>query len=166
MAARYYDDAIIYKIKRWLPDNSNLRILKPEETKRFYMTKADDQNDRAFQLPMIALYRNKDIQILSNIKQNRSFTGLKLIGDDIKTLHMNIIPIKLNYQLDIYTKTYEEGDEYIRNFLFKLINNPVIIITIPYQNSQIQHIANIRVLDTVSDTSDVAEHLFPGQFTR
>ena len=79
---------------------------------------------------------------------------------------MNIIPILPTYQLDIYTKTYEEGDEYVRNFLFKLINNPKLIIEIPYNDLNIKHVANIRVLETVSDTSDISEHLFPGQFTR
>jgi hypothetical protein len=79
---------------------------------------------------------------------------------------LNVIPIKLVYQLDIYTKTYEEGDEYLRNFLFKLINNPVIKIAIPYNGVEIEHIANIRVLDTVSDTSAISERIFSGQFTR
>jgi hypothetical protein len=70
------------------------------------------------------------------------------------------------YQLDIYTKTAEEGDEYVRNFLFKLINNPVLKISIPYNDLNVEHIANIRVLDTVSDTSSISERIFSGQFTR
>ena len=118
----------------------------------------------------------------SNIKQSRSFDGITYLTSPDKTAQINIIPIQVNYQLDIYTKTYEEGDEYVRNFLFKLINNPTIFITIPYSagvNKKVldkngaeidlpllQHIANIRVLSTVSDTSDIAERLFPGQFTR
>lgn len=86
-------------------------------------------------------------------------------GDD-KTLQMNVIPIKVNYQLDIYTKTEDEGDEYLRNFLFKLINNPTMVITIPYSNSYLQHIVNIRVESSVADTSEISQRLFSGQFTR
>jgi hypothetical protein len=78
----------------------------------------------------------------------------------------NVLPIKLSYQLDIYTKTAEEGDEYLRNFLFKLINNPVLKILIPYNNVNLEHIANIRVLNQVSDTSAINERIFSGQFTR
>ena len=66
----------------------------------------------------------------------------------------------------LYRKTVEEADEYLRCFLFKLINNPVITIDIPYNDSQISHIANIRVLETVSDTSGIQERLFSGQFNR
>ena len=65
---------------------------------------------------------------------------------------------------DIYTKKRIEADEYIRQYLFKLINNPQIIIEIPYNNYKIKHTANLRVLNTVSDTSDISTHIFSGQF--
>lgn len=166
MAIRYYDDAIVAKIQKWLPTTSKLRVLKPDESNRFYKLTADDNKDAKFKLPLIALSRSNDLPLISNIKQSKSFDGLKLHSDEAVTVHLNIIPVLPSYQLDIYTKTAEEGDEYIRNFLFKLINNPKIIIEIPYNDLKIKHVANIRILDTVSDTSNISEHLFPGQFTR
>jgi hypothetical protein len=90
-----------------------------------------------------------------------------LIGKDTTnntTIHLNVIPVKTTYQLDIYTKKRIEADEYVRQYLFKLINNPQIIIEIPYNNYLVHHTANLRVLDTVSDTSDIPTHVFPGQF--
>ena len=185
MACRYYDDILVAKLKKWISDNKKLRVLKPDETTRLFKTMADDSNDKPVQLPVIALSRSKDITLRSNIKQLKSFDGLRLYIDgdpEPNTLGMkgsinsknipsttalfNVIPILLTYQLDIYTKTYEEGDEYVRNFLFKLINNPKLIIDIPYNDATLKHTANIRVLDTVSDTTDISEHLFAGQFTR
>ena len=166
MAIRYYDDAIVAKIQKWLPTASKLRVLKPDESNRFYKLTADDNKDAKFKLPLIALSRSNDLPLLSNIKQSKSFDGLKIHSDEAVTVHLNIIPVLPLYQLDIYTKIADEGDEYIRNFLFKLINNPKIIIEIPYNDLKIKHVANIRILDTVSDTSNISEHLFPGQFTR
>lgn len=166
MAARYYDDIIIAKLKRWIPENSKLRVLKPDETKRLFELTAEDNNDQPFQLPIIALSRDNSIEILQTTKNLKSFDGTTIYQDQFKTIQMNVIPIRLQYQLDIYTKTYEEGDEYLRNFLFKLINNPTLIIEIPYNDSHIQHIANIRIQNTVSDTSSISERIFPGQFTR
>ena len=166
MACRYYDDLIVNKLKRWLPSNSPLRVLKPDESKRFFELTAEDNKDEKFKLPLIAVSRNKDIDITLNIKNPKSFDGLKIHQNTETTVQFNVIPIRLQYQMDIYTKTYEEGDEYVREFLFKLINNPVIKIEIPYNDATIEHIANIRVLSPVSDTSDISEHLFPGQFTR
>lgn len=185
MAARYYDDAIIAKLQKWVPESSKLRVLKPDESKRLFEINADDTQDKPFQLPYVALSRSKDINLDLNIKNSKSFDGLilnkkiwdettrtwKIINDKGITAHLNVIPITLSYQLDIYTKTADECDEYVRQFLFKLINNPVIYIEIPYNDSvygdiTLQHIANIRVLETVSDTTDIAEHLYAGQFTR
>ena len=187
MAIRYYDDIIVQKIQRWLPEHSNLRVLKPDETKKFFETVADDNKDKAFKLPLISLSRKDDIELLSTVKSPKSYDGLRLIPAGITadishlkgealiraenqvptgTYLFNVLPIRPEYQLDIYTKTAEEGDEYVRSLLFKLINNPAIIIEIPYHNLSIEHIANIRVLSNVANTSAISERLFSGQFTR
>lgn len=166
MAITYYDEAITQKIKSWLADSSKLRVLSPDESTRLIQLTAEDTNDKPLKLPLISISRNKDIEIESAIKQNKSFDGL-IIGKDTAsatTIHLNVIPIKTTYQLDIYTKKRIEADEYVRQYLFKLINNPQIIIEIPYNNYIVRHTANLRVLNTVSDTSDIPTHVFTGQF--
>lgn len=166
MAIGYYDDAVTEKIKSWLADSSQLRVLAPEEYNRLILLNAEDTNDAPLKLPLIAISRNKDLEIESTIKQNKSFDGFVLKKDttNATTVHLNVIPIKTTYQLDIYTKKRIEGDEYVRQYLFKLINNPQIVIEIPYNNCIIRHTANLRVLNTVSDTSDIPTHIFAGQF--
>lgn len=166
MALEYYDDAIVAKLEKWTPTNLNLRILKPDETRRLIETIADDQKDKNIKLPMIALSRSNDIELLLNVKNPRSFDGLKIEQTEERTAQMNVIPVKLQYQIDIYTKTQQEASEYIRQYLFKLINNPVIKIVIPYNGQEVPQTANIRVLSTISDTSDIPQRLFTGQFTR
>ena len=165
MAIRYYDDVLAAKLKRWNP-TSDLRVLKPNEVKRLFALSAEDSQDTPLTLPCIALSRNNDLEIIANIKTPKSYAGLKLRQTEAETMLLNAIPVRPQYQLDIYTKTAEEGDEYLRQYLFKLINNPVIKIIVPYNGAEIEQIANIRVLNTVSDTSEVAERLFPGQFNR
>lgn len=166
MAIGYYDDAVTQKIKGWLADSSQLRVLAPDESNRLIQLRAEDSNDKPLTLPLIAISRNKDLEIESTIKQNKSFDGLVINRDEstATTVHLNVIPIKTTYQLDIYTKKRIEGDEYVRQYLFKLINNPQIIIEIPYNNYIVKHTANLRVLNTVSDTSDIPNHIFAGQF--
>ena len=166
MAISYYDEAVTQKIKGWLADTSKLRVLSPDESLRLIQLNAEDTNDKPLKLPLISISRNKDLEIESAIKQNKSFDGL-IIGKDnmtSTTIHLNVIPIKTTYQLDIYTKKRIEGDEYVRQYLFKLINNPQIIVEIPYNGYIVRHTANLRVLNTVSDTSDISTHIFPGQF--
>lgn len=166
MAISYYDEAVTQKIKNWLADSSRLRVLSPDESTRLIQLRAEDSKDKPLKLPLISIARNKDIEIESAIKQNKSFDGL-VLGQDKETattIHLNVIPIKTTYQIDIYTKKRIEADEYVRQYLFKLINNPQIIVEIPYNNYLIRHTANLRVLNTVSDTSDISSHIFPGQF--
>ena len=165
MAVRYYDDVMAAKLKRWNPA-SDLRILKPNEVKRLFALYAEDSNDKPLMLPCIALSRNNDLEIEANIKTPKSYAGLKLRQNEAGTTLLNAIPVRPQYQIDIYTKTAEEGDEYLRQYLFKLINNPVIKIVIPYNGFEVEQIANIRMLNTVSDTSEIVERLFPGQFNR
>lgn len=166
MALEYYDEVVTAKISRWLPANNNVRVLKPDETKRLFELLAHDNNDKPLQLPLIAISRNNDIDLLLNVKAPKSYSGLKLAQTREKSLLLNAIPIRLQYQLDIYTKYSSEGDEYLRQFLFKLINNPSIKIIIPYNGINIEQIANIRVLNNVADNSAISERLFSGQFTR
>ena len=166
MSIRFYDDAIVEKLSKWIPDNTKMRILKPNESKRLFELLAVDSGDKKIKLPLIALSRNPQIELLLSTKNLRSFNGLKLAATDAQTLLMNIIPVKVMYQLDIYTKTYDEGDELLRNFVFKLVNNPKFIVSIPYNGADIQHTANLRLLPNLSDTSQIAQRTFVGQFTR
>lgn len=165
MAVRYYDDVLAAKLKKWNP-TASLRVLKPSEVRRFFEVSADDSKDAPLTLPCVMLSRNNDIELGLNLKSPKSYAGLKLKQTTNESMILNAIPIRLTYQLDIYTKTEEEGDEYLRQYLFKLINNPVIKIVVPYNGADFEQIANIRVLGTVSNTSDIAERIFPGQFTR
>lgn len=166
MAIDYYDEAIVHKIKGWLADGTTMRVLSPDESNRLIQLNAEDTGDKPFELPLIAISRNKDIELLSTIKQSKSFDGLVIKTDTKahKTVHFNVIPIKTTYQIDFYTKRRVEADEYVRQYLFKLINNPQIVIDIKYNNYVVQHTANLRVLNTISDTSDISTHIFPGQF--
>lgn len=171
LAINYYDEAITQKIRNWLADSSRLRVLSPDESNRLIQLHAEDTNDSELKLPFIAVSRNKDIEIESAIKQNKSFDGLIINTEDNgatgTSMHLNVIPVKTTYQIDIYTKKRIEADEYVRQYLFKLINNPQIIIEIPYphkENYVVRHTANLRVLNTISDTSDISTHLFAGQF--
>lgn len=168
MAISYYDDAVTAKIKGWLAGNSTLRVLNPDETKRAIELQAEDSGDEPLKLPLLTIARNKELEIANALKQNKSFDGLVIKTDmtNAATVHMNVIPVKTLYQLDIYTKRQLEADEYVRQFLFKLINNPQIIVEIPYNNYVIKHTANLRVLSSVSDTSDIPTRLFTGQFYR
>jgi hypothetical protein len=165
MSIGLIDDALYTKIQSWIKD-PNLVFLKPNETLRLFQTVADQTNDKPITLPLIALSRDNDIEILQTNKKPLSFSG-RILGANSKNIQLlNGIPIEVSYQLDIYTRGFAEGDEYLRNFIFNFVNHPRMTITIPYNKINFKHTANVRVNATVTDTSDIPQRLFSGQFTR
>ena len=168
MAVRYYDDAVANKINSWLPKDKNrkIQVLTPDETKRLFSIEADEKNDKPLTLQLIALSRSNTVSLKQKTMTPMSFDGLMLDSDSKHTLQLNGIPIYLSYQLDIYTRRYDEGDELLREFVFKLINNPQIVIELPYNNQKFKHVATIEMQTDIEDTSDISERLFSGQFTR
>ena len=165
MAISYYDDALLNKIKRWVSD-PDMTITGPDETRRLFAYYADVRDDKQIQLPLIALRRGRDVEILATNKKPLTFDGATIEANEERSGQLNGIPVAIKYQLDIYTRYFAEADEYARNFIFQFINFPKLSISIPYNDANIEHTSNIRLDSTIADNSDIAERLAPGQFTR
>ena len=173
MAIRFYDEALVNKITKW-DKNSNLHILKPDETKRLFEIKADEAWDKPIELPLIALSRSTNMKISNTNKRPMTFSGMRVVnfdkdGKEVKeksAFQLNAIPVELEYQLDIYTHKFIEADEYVRNFVFNFINLPNLEVNIPYNNTNLRHKSSIHLSETVEDNSDIPQRIFSGQFTR
>lgn len=165
MGVRYYDEALVEKIKRWTKD-SDIQILKPEESSRFFEIKLDQTKDKPLKLPLISISRDRNVEILNTQKQPKTFEGFNQSTNKKINIPANIIPINIGYQIDIYTKGMIEADEYLRNFIFNFINYPRLKINIPYQGMNVQHVADIHLDSTIADNSDIKEHLFADAFVR
>lgn len=165
MAIRLYDNALVEKLSSWT-STTNLTILNPNDMSRLIQLKADMSNDKPLKLPVLALTRNGGYSILTPTKRPISFDGFDLHTNKDRSIQLNAIPVSIQYQLDVYTRYFEEADEYMRNIVFNIINFPKLTIRIPYQDEQREHDANVRLLSEVEDNSDIPERLIPGQFTR
>lgn len=168
MAIRYYDEALANKINSWLPKSKNrkIQVLKPDEVKRLFVIEADERNDKPIQLPLIAISRETQIDVMHPTKRAMSFDGMMLKSDGKHTLQLDAIPISLTYQVDIYTRHFDEGDELLRELIFKIINNPQLTVTLPYNNQNLIQVCAMKMQGRVEDTSSISERLFSGQFTR
>ena len=69
-------------------------------------------------------------------------------------------PLQFFYQIDIYTKEYILGDEYLRNFIFNFINYPKLSIVFPYNGIDVEQVAYLELSEDVDDGSDIPEKLF------
>lgn len=173
MAVRFYDEALTEKIKRWVKD-PNLRVLKPQETAEMIRMQADLKYDKPITLPLITLSRDTKITLLNTNKQPKTYDGFRIRAYDnegkevalSKTQKLNVIPMQLEYQLDIYTQYMDEADEYVRNFVFNFVNYPNVKIEIPYNDCKLTHESTIYCANDIEDNSDIPQRLFPTQFTR
>lgn len=173
MAIMYYDEAIANRLQDWIND-PKIHIYRPEEVSWMLQQKSDEANDKPISLPFIALSRQTEINIENPNKRPLSYSGMtiRMYDDNGNEVHLksayklNAIPMRLNYQLDIYTKGMKEATEYVREFIFRLVNNPTIKITIPYNKVNLEHKSTIQVNPQIEDNSDIPQRLYPGQFTR
>ena len=174
MSMVFYDKALTDKIQAWIPEESHLMILKPEETAELFRNNADMKNDRPITLPLIALSRDTRIRFDNTNKNVRTYDGFKIQAYDKdnhpvildKTQKLCVIPMTLTYQLDIYTQNLADACEYVRNFMFNFTNHPNVVIEIPYNNCKLKHESTVYVDNDVEDNSDIPMRRFPTQFTR
>lgn len=174
MSIRLYDEALTSKLRSWVKDDS-LTITSPDETIRYFEYQADINDDKPIKLPLVAIRRARSVDVKNTNKTTLSFSGKKIHGhhftDQEKEEHCNVmqlnaIPIGLGYQIDIYTRYAAEADEYLRNFVFNIVNHPKLKIEIPYNDAKYQHYCTMDLVMTMEDNSDIPERLSPGQFTR
>ena len=165
MSFTLYDKALHEKIKNWALD-PEATVLAPDETRQMLSIKADKQHDRPIKLPLITLNRNRESTVRITGNRRMSNRGLVFNSDYKISDHLNAIPVSLGYTINIYCRTMEEADEYVRNFLFNLINYPKVGISIPYNDSNLFYTSYLTLLESVEDNSDIPERLVPGQFSR
>ena len=166
MAVRYYDNELLNKIRSWVID-PNMKILGPADARQFFQQRADRTHDKALALPQIVLSRTGYCDINNPNKQALSYDGghIETVSDRRSGV-LNAIPIKISYELSIYTRYFDEADEYARNFAFNLINYPSVDINIPYQGANIPHRSTIDLNNRISDNSNQSGRLAPDQYYR
>lgn len=165
MSLYLYDNALLDKIKGWA-NNSNLTITGPDETRRLFEVTLDKTKDKAIQLPLLCITRNRGYRIINKGKQPLTYDGMMLNSSVEKSFSLNAIPIEIFYSIDIYTRYLREADEYMRNIIFNIINFPKLSIEIPYENTGRVHQSNIHIVSDVNDKSDIPMRLNVGQFSR
>ena len=165
MSVALYDRMVKDKIAGWIID-PNMVVFGPDETAELFKHQADITDDKPIQLPLIAISRDRDIDINLTAKRPLTHMGKTFNADGNAADHLNAIPIVIKYQLDIYTRFQAEAHEYVRNFVFNIVNHPSMELIIPYNNSNLSYISYMSLMSPISDNSDIQQRLIPGQFTR
>lgn len=156
-----YDEAIVNKFKQLFKD-SRITIQPPENAIRYAAQLEGD--DTTF--PLISLNRGNWSIRGSDVNFAQSRTGVLNRVNDNNTLSvMRVLPIRLEYQLDVYTVDRKSNDEIHRELLFYFLNNPTLEVEIPYTLNT-SHVFNLMFNDDITDNSDTVEHVNKGVLYR
>lgn len=165
MSVQLYDDAIMKKFKALTKDD-RIKIMSPEDTMAFFTQLLDTKKDVPITLPLITLTRGNTIDLEDPHKKMMTFDGFMIGATRDTSIQVDAVPMTLTYQIDIYTKERYQADAYARSFVFDLINHPKVKIVLPYNDLNLEQWANIRLIPTIEDNSDVPNRLVHDQFVR
>lgn len=152
-----YDDAIIENFRKIFND-SRISILPVEDALRFVSQLTRD--DVTF--PMISTTRLGITILSSQVNQAQKTKGYLVRRDGLNNnLFARIIPIRIEYQLDIFSVTRAECDEITRELIFYFYQHPTLVAHFDY-GLDIEHNFNLFLNDDVVDNSDTLEHVNTG----
>jgi hypothetical protein len=161
MSVKAYDDAIINKFRSIFNDNT-IYILPVENAIRF----SAQLNRDDVRFPMISTtrlgysVRNSDINLAAKTWGN-------FVTRDGKNnnIFAQTIPIRIEYQMDVFTVDRASCDEIVRELIFFFAQHPTLIAHFDY-GLNIDHNFNLYQNDEIVDNSDTVEHVNNGVLFR
>ena len=161
MSVHRYDEAIINHFREIFND-SRIHILPVEQAIRFTGQLRQDN----VKFPLISTNRLGWSIRTSDINFNALHTGgyQKRNDNGTNTFAQNV-PIRINYQMDIFTVDKITGDEMVREVVFDFLLHPTLKVEVPYKIGM-EHVFNIFLDSDIVDNSDTVEHINTGVLFR
>ena len=85
--------------------------------------------------------------------------------DRLKQVRLQAIPIKINYQVDIWTQNRADNDILARELIWFYTLNPQLLVKIPH-GLNAKHVFNVMFDFDIVDNSDIVEHNSKGRYYR
>lgn len=155
-----YDEAIINKFNELF--DQQVFIIPPE---RAHEVQAQLNKDDV-KFPLISLDRRGFTIRKSDMNWSSTIMGVpdSISSDNLANI-MHIIPISIEYQLDVYTIDRVSCDEILRELIFYFTLHPTLMVKIPYGLDN-EHHFNLFFNDNIEDNSDTVEHVNKGVLYR
>ena len=161
MSVHRYDEAIINHFRE-IFDDTRIHILPVEQAIRFTGQLRQDN----VKFPLISTNRLGWSIRTSDINFNALRTGgYQNRNDNGTNTFTQVIPIRINYQMDIFTVDKISGDELVRELIFHLLLHPTLEVDIPYKIGK-NYNFNLFLDSEIVDNSDTVEHINKGVLFR
>lgn len=167
MSAYLYDNAVVEDLRRIIGD-SRIGII-PVENVYDVIPRMD--NDK-LTLPLVTVTRTSwEIQS-DDVNHSAKYEGAlsQIIPNDPKFNETRIqkfqfMPMRLEYAIDIWTRTRRENDEFVRELFWYYSISPTLRIKVPY-DLDFDHNFNLFIEPSIIDNSDVTQHKLKGEMFR
>lgn len=170
-----YSEAIINKLRE-LTENQNIFISDLGENIIRNSILSSTEHKEEAQLPLIGVSRTgwrlaaaKNYPMYKTGISKEFFTGKdekhETIANDVKQTICQVIPIEIDYQLDVITGTIKQNDMIIRELFFYFLQNPTLLVKVPYQ-LDFDHVVSFILGNEVEDNSDIESHQNNGVYMR
>lgn len=164
MSAYLYDDAIVNNLRSVIGDD---RIHLTQVDRAMNVIPRIDNDE--FKLPLITLtrtgWRIKTDDHNHSSRYEGGITHKEIYNDDTRIQRVQFIPMQLDYNLDVWTRSRRENDEIIRELMWYFLVSPTLQVNIPY-DLNMTHNFNIFVEEDVEDNSDIAGQASHGEYFR
>lgn len=158
MSVGLYDEALVSNLRSLF--KKNVFINSPED---LFFTIARLEKDEV-KLPLINI-RRTGISLVERKNHSQRFEGRKALNKNGKVYNVQLIPIRINYLFDIYSKGRSENDDILRELIFYYSTHPTLKVKIPY-DLDIVHKFNIFFDDDIEDNSDIEAQKEHGVYFR
>lgn len=161
MSVKCYDDAIVKRFRAVFGTN-NVYVLPVENAIRF--TAQLKRDDVTF--PLISTTRLGYSIVGDNVNYNAKMTGSFVRReDDNNNTFATSIPIRIEYQMDIFTVDRESCDDIVRELIFFFLTRPTLVAHFEY-GLDIKQNFTLLMNDDIVDNSDTVEHINNGVMFR
>ena len=162
-----YDESIVNDLKKSFNpnavENPVVSVVSPENI----MDIAAQLQDDKISFPIVALTRNEDTSIDTNLTNfTRMHKGVPAVLDP-KTNNLyyeQSIPLKLEYSLTVLATNTADMDELIRELIFKYTRMYFLTIVLPYEGQRkVRFGITVDADSAIERSSGIVEYLGSGQ---
>lgn len=163
MSVYLYDEAIVDRLRKVTGD-SRIHIVPPDLSVSFF---AQFDKDKV-EYPAIVVSRGSTINVNQGLYNQVSLLKgqtVRLNSDENTVSKIKTLPIRVEWNIDVYAVDRYTCDEIVRELVFYLMTYPRFSVKVPY-GVDIDQNFDIVVSPEISDNSDLVEFPNTGEIFR
>lgn len=161
MSVYLYEESLVKSLRK-ITGDGRIHIIDPSRSTQFF---AQFDKDKV-EYPAIVVSRNS-VNLLDYRNQVASIKGqTSRFEEDNTVVKMQLVPIRIEWSIDVFTVDRFSCDEIVRELVFYFIRYPRFEVEVPYQLQGQPQNFDVLLSPDIQDNSDLVEFPNKGEFFR